>query len=148
MLAAFSEKAHDYAAGKLEHNGVHPASGTGVSEVTADRVTLSDGTRDPAPARCVGGRDPSAGELAGEIGLPQGRGGRLDGEPDLTVEGFPQVYAIGDVANIPDHDGNDLPQLGSVALQAGRWAAEQHRRRPSTASRASRSTTRTRASWR
>ena len=34
------------------------------------------------------------------------------------------MYAIGDIANIPDHDGDDLPQLGSVALQAGRWAAQ------------------------
>ena len=59
-----------------------------------------------------------------KLGLPQGRGGRLTVEPDLTVDGFPQVYAIGDIANIPDHDGDDLPQLGSVALQAGRWAAE------------------------
>jgi len=33
------------------------------------------------------------------------------------------VYAIGDVANIPDADGNTLPQLGSVAQQAGVWAA-------------------------
>ena len=45
-------------------------------------------------------------------------------EPDLTVAGFPGVYAIGDIANIPDHDGNALPQFGSVALQAGRWAAD------------------------
>jgi NADH dehydrogenase len=45
-------------------------------------------------------------------------------EPDLTIAGFPGVYAIGDIANIPDHDGNVLPQLGSVALQAGRWAAD------------------------
>jgi len=44
-------------------------------------------------------------------------------QPDLSVSGHPGVYAVGDVANIPDHDGNDLPQLGSVALQAGRWAA-------------------------
>ena len=56
--------------------------------------------------------------------------------PDLTVEGFPHVYAIGDVANIPGHDGHDLPQLGSVALQAGRWAADNivadHAGRPRT----------------
>jgi NADH dehydrogenase len=25
---------------------------------------------------------------------------------------------------MPDHDGDDFPQLGSVALQAGRWTAE------------------------
>ena len=61
--------------------------------------------------------------MIGKVGLGQGRGGRLTAEPDLTVEDHPRVYAIGDVANIPDHDGNTLPQLGSVALQAGRWAA-------------------------
>jgi NADH:ubiquinone reductase (H+-translocating) len=33
------------------------------------------------------------------------------------------VYVIGDVANIPDQDGKQLPQLGSVALQSGNWAA-------------------------
>jgi NADH dehydrogenase len=38
------------------------------------------------------------------------------------VEGFPAVYALGDVANIPYGDGV-LPQLGSVAQQAGAWAA-------------------------
>jgi NADH dehydrogenase len=40
------------------------------------------------------------------------------------VDGYPGVYAIGDVANIPDADGEPLPQLGSVAQQSGVWAAE------------------------
>jgi NADH dehydrogenase len=34
------------------------------------------------------------------------------------------VYAIGDVANIPGPDDAALPQLGSVALQSGVWAAD------------------------
>jgi NADH:ubiquinone reductase (H+-translocating) len=123
VLAAFSEKAHEYAATKLQHRGVTLLLGTGVSEVTASGVTLSDGSR--IPTRTVvwaGGIQ--APELAGKLAVPKGRGGRLTAQPDLTVEGFPRVYAIGDVANIPDHDGNALPQLGSVALQAGRWAAD------------------------
>ena len=32
--------------------------------------------------------------------------------------------AVGDVANIPGPDGHTLPQLGSVAQQSGKWAAE------------------------
>ena len=122
VLAAFSEKAHEYAAKKLEHKGVILKLSTGVSEVTADSVTLSDGSK--IPTRTVvwaGGLQ--APEMIGKVGLGQGRGGRLTAEPDLTVEDHPRVYAVGDVANIPDHDGNALPQLGSVALQAGRWAA-------------------------
>jgi NADH dehydrogenase len=56
--------------------------------------------------------------------VPQGRGGRIDVQPELTVKGFRRVYAIGDVANIPGPDGAPLPQLGSVALQSGTWAAK------------------------
>jgi NADH dehydrogenase len=44
--------------------------------------------------------------------------------PDLTVDGYPGVYAVGDVANIPSGDGAAFPQLGSVAQQSGLWAAE------------------------
>ena len=44
--------------------------------------------------------------------------------PDLTVEGFPGVYVLGDLANIAGPDGEPLPQLGSVALQSGQWAAK------------------------
>ena len=55
---------------------------------------------------------------------PTGRGGRIDTQPELSVDGFPGVYAVGDVANIPDPKGNTLPQLGSVAQQSGVWAAE------------------------
>ena len=37
---------------------------------------------------------------------------------------IPHVYALGDTANIAGHDGNDTPQLGSVAQQSGQWAAK------------------------
>jgi NADH:quinone reductase (non-electrogenic) len=123
VLAAFSDKAHAYAADKLQHSGVTLVMGTGVDEVSADKVVLSNGT-EILTRTVVWAGGIQAPELVGKVGLAQGRGGRLTAQPDLTVEGFPHLYAIGDVANIPDHDGNDLPQLGSVALQAGRWAAE------------------------
>jgi NADH:quinone reductase (non-electrogenic) len=65
-----------------------------------------------------------AAPVAGAAGLEQGRGGRIDVEPDLTVAGHPGIYAVGDVANIPGPDERALPQLGSVALQAGQWGAK------------------------
>src|SRR4051794_20949371 len=43
---------------------------------------------------------------------------------DLSVADLPGVYAIGDNANIPGPDGEAYPQLGSVALQSGTWAAQ------------------------
>ena len=44
-------------------------------------------------------------------------------QPDLTLAGSPGVYAVGDIANIPGPDHKPLPQLGSVAQQSGKTAA-------------------------
>jgi len=74
----------------------------------------------------VWGGGESGSAIAQNTGPVPGRGGRLDVLPDLRVEDFPGVYAVGDVANVPadDEGGPALPQLGSVAQQSGLWAAE------------------------
>ena len=58
-------------------------------------------------------------------GLPQGRGGRVQVEPDLRVVGHPEVFAVGDAAA---STGGALPQLAQPAIQGGRHAAVQIRR--------------------
>jgi NADH:ubiquinone reductase (H+-translocating) len=123
LLAPFSDRAHDYVAKVLQRKGVRLHMGTAVTEVGAGHVTLGDGTT--IATRCVvWGGGIKAPEIVAASGLPAGRGGRVDVEPDLSVEGAPGVYAIGDMANIPGVHGGLLPQLGSVALQSGKWAAE------------------------
>jgi NADH dehydrogenase len=119
LLGPFSATAHDYVAKVLARKGVELHMGVRVSEIGAGHATLSDGTT--IPTRCVvwGGGIKSPG-----IGLTQGAGGRVDVLPDLTVDGAPGVYAVGDGANIPGPDGHFLPQLGSVAQQSGRWAGD------------------------
>jgi NADH dehydrogenase len=123
LLGAFSERAHDYAAKILRRKGVRLHLGAKVTEVAPDKVTLADGT--VIKTRCVvWGGGITAPAVASAAGLPGGAGGRIDVGPDLTVEGFHNVYAVGDVANIAGPDGRPLPQLGSVASQSGEWAAE------------------------
>jgi NADH dehydrogenase len=122
VLGAFSDKAHRYAARKLEELGVELLLQRGVKEVRADRVVLDDDSEILTHVVVwAGGTKPPA--LTANTGLPTGRGGRLDALADLTAEGHPRVYPIGDMANTIDRDGTSLPALGSVALQAGRWAA-------------------------
>jgi NADH:ubiquinone reductase (H+-translocating) len=122
LLAPFSAEAHEYAARALQRKGVQLRLGLEVKEVRADRVELSDGTSIPTrTAVWAGGL--MAAPLAEHSELPRGRGGRIDVLPDLTVEGFPGVYALGDFANIQGADGHPLPQLGSVAQQCGEWTA-------------------------
>jgi NADH dehydrogenase len=48
----------------------------------------------------------------------------VDVAPDLRLADHESVYVIGDVANIPDGGDGSLPQLGSVAMQSGHWAAD------------------------
>jgi len=123
LLAPFSAEAHEYAARTLRQKGVQLRLGEEVKEITPEYVVLSDGTRiQSRTAVWAGGL--MAASLADHSGLPRGRGGRIDVQPDLTVEGFPGVYALGDFANIPDADGRALPQLASVAQQCGDWTAD------------------------
>jgi NADH dehydrogenase len=123
LLKPFSDKAHGYVAKVLEHKGVDVTLGTGVEEVGTGHARLSDGT--VIPTRCVvWGGGIMAAPVAADGGLAQGRGGRVDVEPDLTLSGTPGVYLVGDIANVPGADGQPLPQLGSVALQSGVSAAD------------------------
>jgi NADH dehydrogenase len=123
LLAPFSDSAHEYVAKVLGRKGVRMHLGTAVTEVGPGHVTLADGSS--IRTRCVvWGGGIMAPPLAAAAGLPQGRGGRLDVLDDLTVDGAPGVYAVGDTANIPTPHGESHPQLGSVALQSGAWAAD------------------------
>ena len=122
LLAPFSDKAHTYAAKRLEDDGVTLHMGVGVKEVSPDRVMLSDGDTIMTHTVVWGGGEKPA-DVIGAAKLPQGHGGRIDVEPDLTVADYPQVYVLGDAANIAGADGETLPQLGSVAQQSGAWAA-------------------------
>ena len=123
LLKPFSDTAHDYVSKVLHKKGVEVHLGTGVKEVASGHVLFSDDT--VMLTRCVvwGGGISAAG-VAADSGLAEGRGGRVDVQPNLTLAGNPGVYAIGDIANIPGPDGKPLPQLGSVALQSGTWAAD------------------------
>ena len=123
LLGPFSESSHDYAAKVLQRKGVRTHLGVAVTAVRPGEAELSDGTT--IPTHCViWGGGIQAAELAGAAGLVQGRGGRIEVLPDLSIDGMPGIHATGDVANIPGPHGDPLPQLGSVALQSGAWAAD------------------------
>ena len=124
LLGQFSDKAHGYALKKLTEAGAEVRLGVGVTSIHPDRVELNDGST-IATQTVVWGGGESGSAVAQTAGPSLGRGGRLDVRPDLTVAGYPGVYAVGDVANIPSPDeGAALPQLGSVAQQSGKWAAQ------------------------
>lgn len=123
VLPPFTERSQDYAARILKERGVQLRLGLSVKEVTESDVLLSDGSRVPATLVVWAG-GLKAAALSGSLGIKPGHGGRLDVQSDLTVAGCPGVYALGDFANTKGEDGKPLPQLASVAQQAGRHCAD------------------------
>ena len=118
LLTMFADKGHDYAARVLQKDDVELLFGTGVTEIGPGHVTLSDGSTIRTRSVIWGGGLKASG-IAATSGMPQGKGGRIDVNPDFTVTDFPGVLVIGDIANIPAKEGSWHPQLGSVALQSG-----------------------------
>src|SRR5262249_44884703 len=62
------------------------------------------------------------GELAG---AEVDRAGRVTVEPDLTLPGHAEVFALGDMVRVRSTDGEAvlLPGVAPVAMQQGRYAA-------------------------
>jgi NADH dehydrogenase len=66
-----------------------------------------------------------AGRLAELSGAELDRAGRVTVEPDLTLPGHPEVFALGDMVRVRGADGEPvvLPGVAPVAMQQGRYAA-------------------------
>jgi NADH dehydrogenase len=95
-----------------------------VASVEPTRVTLESGTVLPAHT-LIWGAGLQGSPTVELLGIQLQHGNRVPTEPDLSVAGHPEVFAVGDIAWITDTKTNDvLPQLGSVALQAGEHAGK------------------------
>lgn len=123
VLEAFDESLSQYALKELEARGVEVMLEKVVKEITSETVILGD-------QECVdygivvwaaGVKVP---DFVSNLGLPQGRGGRITVGEDLLVEGFGNIFAIGDIAAAISK-GGVVPQLAQPALQQGKHAARQ-----------------------
>lgn len=124
LLAPFPEASRRYAAGVLRARGVEVRLDEAIAEATADHVHLASGVTIPTrtPIWAAGVR---ANPLAERLGLPTGAAGRVLVDEHLRVPGRPGVFAIGDVAAMPDGKGGLAPQLAPAAMQGGRHVAVQ-----------------------
>ncbi len=123
LLGMFRSGLRAYARRALADRGVEVRTGEVVASVDADGVTLRSG--EVIPTRTlVWGAGLTANPLVKTLGVDLARGDRLPTEADLSLAGRPEVFVVGDVA-WTTVEGSDraLPQLGSVALQAGEHVA-------------------------
>jgi NADH dehydrogenase len=134
VLAGFPPDLSDSAEHQLEHLGVTTMVDSMVVGVDDDGVELEHpgGERERVGARTViwaaGVAAASlAGRLAEAAGAEVDRAGRITVEPDLTLRGYPEVLALGDMVRVRRADGEgvqELPGVAPVAMQEGRYAAK------------------------
>ena len=124
LMPMFNSDIRSYTKKALEKRGVEVLLGEVVASIGPTRVTLASGTVIEAHT-LIWGAGLQASPLVDSLGLELRHGNRVPVEADLRVPGHPEVFAIGDIAWITDTKTNEvLPQLGSVALQAGERAGE------------------------
>ena len=129
LFSMFKPDLRAYTKQALEKRGVEVLLGQVVASVSPARVTLKSGRTLPAHT-LVWGAGLQANPLTASLGLPLEKGHRVATRPDLSLAGHPEVFAVGDAAWITDSKTQAvLPQLGSVAMQAGAQAGENIARR-------------------
>jgi NADH dehydrogenase len=129
LFAMFKPNLRSYAKKELEKRGVEVLLGEIVASIEPTRVTLKSGAVLEAHT-LVWGAGLQANPIARSLGVELQRGNRVAAERDLSLAGHPEVFVVGDVGWITDTKKNEvLPQLGSVALQAGEHAGENIARR-------------------
>jgi NADH dehydrogenase len=116
----------------LERLGVIPLLGTLVTDMDWETVTVKtpDGRLETIPARTkvwAAGVEasPLARALAAAIGAEVDRAGRITVNPDLTLPGHAEVFAIGDMNRVANGAGGvqAWPGVAQTAIQEGRYAA-------------------------
>lgn len=65
----------------------------------------------------------SASPLTAKLGVELDRAGRVKVNPDLSLPGHPDVFAIGDLALVLEKDGKPVPGVSPAAMQMGRYTA-------------------------
>ena len=132
VLTTFPPSLSAKAARSLEKIGVTVLTDRTVVGIDSASVTIGngDGASEVIPSHTIvwaAGVTASslAAKLAEHSGAESDRAGRVTVEPDLTLPGHPEVFALGDMVRVRTADGSVLPLPGvaPVAIQQGRYAA-------------------------
>ncbi len=126
ILPMFSEKLSAHGKKDLEKLGVTVHLNTAVKEIKPRSIEVSDG-RTIASEVTVWAAGVKGEPTAAKLNLPL-INTRIDVDNTLQVKNYPHIFAIGDIAGFVGENGRMLPMVAPVALQQGRYVAQQIKR--------------------
>ncbi|WP_051670090.1 FAD-dependent oxidoreductase [Bryobacter aggregatus] len=122
LLPEVSSTLRDFTKKKMEQNGVKIVLKQRVKMVTADGVTLSDGTHFHA-ATVVGTTGTAPHPFVERMKAEKDKG-RLKTQPDMRLLGYENAWAIGDCALVLNSfDNEPSPPTGQFAERQGKQCA-------------------------
>ncbi|WP_249119959.1 NAD(P)/FAD-dependent oxidoreductase [Plastoroseomonas hellenica] len=119
LLPTLPEQLSVVARRALERMGVQVLAGTRVTGCEAGVVHCGEDRI--AASTIVWAAGVVASPAGAWIGTERDRAGRLRVEPDLTVPGHPEIFAVGDLAGAVNADGRPVPGVAPAAKQMGRY---------------------------
>lgn len=122
LLPHFPTRLSTNAAARLEKMGVEVRTGHRVADIGDGILYLADGDRIQS-ANIIWAAGVEANPLTRELGVDLDRSGRIRVNPDLSVPGHPEAFAIGDVALVQDGNGGQVPGVSPAAMQMARHVA-------------------------
>lgn len=120
VLPSFTERLSDYARRDLEELGVEVRTNAIVTRVERGAVWVGDEKIESETIFWAAGNESSP--LGRSLGVPIDRAGRVKVEPDLSIPGHPEVFVVGDLAEMFTN-GDRVPGVAQGAIQSGTHAA-------------------------
>ena len=129
ILPPYKPELSAKAAASLQKLGVTVLTKALVTNIENHIITVKQGEQiEQIPARTIlwaaGVKaSPMSKVLNQRTGVELDRVGRVIVEPDLSIAGNPNIFVIGDLANL-SQDGKPLPGVAPVAMQEGEYVAK------------------------
>jgi len=114
---------------QLEEIGVEVRLNTMVKDIKAGTVVVSHKDKPETletfeAASIVWSAGVGANPITRTLGVDIDRAGRIKVNPDLSIPGYPEAFAVGDVAFILNKDGTPVPGVSPAAIQMGQYVAK------------------------
>lgn len=119
LLSSFPQHLSDYALGALRALGVEVRLGEAVKAIDSRGLIVGELRIEAALILWCAGTQ--ARPAAQWIGAAAARNGAIEVAADCSVPGWPEIFAIGDVASFSAGLSRPLPGLAPVAKQQGRY---------------------------
>ncbi len=129
ILPPYKPELSAKAAASLQKLGVTVLTKALVTNIENHIITVKQGEQiEQIPARTIlwaaGVKaSPMSKVLNQRTGVELDRVGRVIVQPDLSIAGHPNIFVIGDLANL-SQDGKPLPGVAPVAMQEGEYVAK------------------------